>query len=160
MAAIARLPQRGGERVRHLHADDIAEHRGERPLPVRIEIPRELLQAPREFGVALDPQLAHRRRVVATEHRQLPEQAGQRAAHAEVGFASGIERADPQRVALDPHFQRQRRRLDLQRDAASVQRAQRRLRIRIERERGLSAASSARPAGCFQLNGVELMRTL
>ena len=89
-----RLPQSGGNGLGDLHAGDIAEHAHERQLPVRIEILRQLLQPAREFGIAFDAQLADRRCIVAAEHRQLAQQARERAAHAEVGFAFSIERPD------------------------------------------------------------------
>ena len=101
---------------------DVAEHGGEGLLPVRIEALGQALQAAREVGIAVDAHAADRRRVVAREERQLREQAAERGAHAEVGFARVIERADAQAFALARYLQRERRRLERERDAAAVER--------------------------------------
>ena len=73
-------------------------------LPVRIEAFGQPLQAARELGVPGHANASDRRCIVTPEHRQLPDQCTQGAAHAEIGFALGVDRTDQQPLTLDPHL--------------------------------------------------------
>ena len=102
-ASRARLPatrwpaRRPSRKTRaDLRPDDRAERVGEGLVPVGIEAAGQLLQRARQFGVAIDAQLADRRRRRAAEERQLRQQTAERSAHAKVGLGVAGRRADAQ----------------------------------------------------------------
>ena len=95
--------------------------------------------------------LPDRRRVVALEERQLREQAAERAAHAEVGFARRVDRADHQAFAVHADLQRQRRRCRRAScDAAAVERAQAVAGVGIERERAVERGLERAPGDAWR----------
>ena len=147
----ARLLQRRREGIGDLHAEHVAEHGGERLLPVRIEALGQALQAAREFGIAGDAHAADGRRVVALEERAAA-RASRRACCARRGrVRARRRRADDEAFAFDAELQA---RAAVHRSSARC--GGRRAARSAARVSGssasarLSAASSARPAIGFQ----------
>ena len=148
-----RFAQRGGDALGDLHAEDFAEHGDEGLLPIRIEAFGHALQAAREIRIARHAHATDGRRVFALEERQLRDQATERAAHAEVGFARHVGRADDQAFAFHADFRGQRGRFDRELDAAAVERLERGARVGIQRERAIERGLERTPGVLAPVEG-------
>jgi hypothetical protein len=124
----------------------LAEHGHERQLPVRVEAAGEALQAAREVGVAGHLHAPDRRSVVAAQEWQLREQAGEGGAQAQVRRIA-TRRTNLQPFARHGQAQGQRRRFELQVDAAPVERHQCIAGVGIQRQRAVERRLQRAPGG-------------
>ena len=129
-----RLPQCVAYGVGDLYAENVAEHRGERLLPIRIEAFGQGLQPAGQFRVAGHPDASYRRAVFLAEKRQLREQPTQCAAYRQVGFVDCVRGPDPQPSGFNADLHRQRGRFQRQRDALALQRPQGGLGVGVQQQ--------------------------
>lgn len=113
----------------------LAKQIDEGQLPIGVKPLRQLLQAARQLSIPFDTQFAHRRRVIAAQHRQLPEQAAQAAAHAQIRLGIGIHRAYAQSITGHRDLQRKRWRGQRQCHPLPIQCRKACAGIRIQRQR-------------------------